>query len=169
LNIFVLDRDIVRCARAHCDQHVIKMILESVQILCTALNQKGIKTPYRSTHVKHPCVLWAGESYDNFCWLRALAFALNEEYRFRYRKEADHKSIAVLKTITGARFSRGGRTPFAQAMPEKYRVAGRRRGRLPRLLPGGENGVRHLDPPAAAPLVGAFTQKVAGQPSTEAM
>jgi hypothetical protein len=124
LNIFVLDRDIVRCARAHCDQHVIKMILESVQILCTALNQKGIKTPYRSTHVKHPCVLWAGESYDNFCWLRALAFALNEEYRFRYRKEADHKSIAVLKTITGARFSRGGRTPFAQAMPEKYRVAG---------------------------------------------
>jgi hypothetical protein len=119
-----LDRAIARCARAHCDQHVIKMILESVQILCTVLNGKGFKTPYRSTHVNHPCVLWAGESHDNFCWLRSLALALNEEYRHRYPKSTDHKSIAVLKAIAGARFPRRGLTPFAQAMPEKYRVPG---------------------------------------------
>lgn len=119
-----MERDIVRCARAHCDQHVIKMILESVQILCTVLNRKGFKTPYRSTHAKHPCVVWAGASYDNFCWLRSLALALNNEYRFRYQKTSDHKSVAVLKAITGARFPRRGLTPFAQAMPEKYRVPG---------------------------------------------
>jgi hypothetical protein len=124
MNIFVLDRDIEKCARAHCDQHVIKMILESAQILCTALNLKGIRTPYRSTHVKHPCVVWAGESFDNFRWLMSLARALNAEYRYRYKKTIDHKSIAVLEALAGARFPRGGLTPFAQAMPEKYRAPG---------------------------------------------
>lgn len=124
MNIFILDRDIEKCARAHCDQHVVKMILESAQILCTALNRKGIKTPYRSTHVKHPCVIWAGESFDNFRWLMSLARALNAEYRYRYKKTVDHKSMGVIKALGGARFPRRGITPFAQAMPEKYRVPG---------------------------------------------
>ena len=47
MNIFILDNDIEQCARYHCDQHVGKMILESAQLLCTALNQKPIATAYR--------------------------------------------------------------------------------------------------------------------------
>ena len=124
MNVFILDTDIEKCARYHCDQHVIKMVLESVQILCTALNKKGFRTPYRSTHQKHPCVLWAEESYDNFAWLRKLALALNREYKYRYGKKQDHKSIAVLKTISGMTYEHKGLTPFAQAMPEKYKVPG---------------------------------------------
>ena len=124
MNIFVLDHDIKRCAQAHCDQHVSKMILESVQMLCTALNKKGFETPYRSTHVKHPCVLWAGLSFDNFTWLIHLAEALNREYRFRYRKDKDHASIAVLNQIRHHRFESIGLTEFAQAMPDEYKVAG---------------------------------------------
>ena len=124
MNIFVLDQDIRRCARFHCDRHVSKMILESVQILCTALNGKGFTTPYRSTHVKHPCVLWAGASYDNFLWLTRLARALNDEYRFRYRKARDHASIAALDQIADYRFEAAGLTEFAQAMPEQYKVPG---------------------------------------------
>ena len=50
MNIFVLDRDIRRCARSHCDRHVSKMTLESVQMLCTALTLKGFDAPYRPTH-----------------------------------------------------------------------------------------------------------------------
>ncbi|WP_231579463.1 hypothetical protein [Photobacterium iliopiscarium] len=49
MNIFILDHDIEKCAQYHCDQHVVKMILESVQLLCTALNKKGFTTPYKST------------------------------------------------------------------------------------------------------------------------
>ncbi|USD36175.1 pyrimidine dimer DNA glycosylase/endonuclease V [Ferrimonas sp. SCSIO 43195] len=124
MNIFVLDDDIERCARSHCDQHVVKMILESVQLLCTALNKKGFDTPYRSTHLKHPCVLWVEESYDNFCWLRDLAVALNDEYRFRYGKPQDHKSMATLSLIESMPFARRGLTPFAQAMPEPFKVQG---------------------------------------------
>ena len=69
MNIFILDTEIPKCAEYHCDQHAIKMILESVQLLCTALNKKGFETPYKSTHMKHPCVLWVEASYDNFEWL----------------------------------------------------------------------------------------------------
>ena len=122
MNIFVLDQDIERCARYHCDQHVSKMILESVQMLCTSLNKQGMETPYRSTHVSHPCVLWLSESRDNFDWLTELARALNREYRYRYRKEADHASVAVLNRLPENPFPRRGLTPFAQAMPEDYKV-----------------------------------------------
>jgi hypothetical protein len=124
VNIFVLDEDIRTCAEYHCDQHAVKMILESVQLLCTALNKKGFTTPYRSTHVKHPCVLWVEESYDNFCWLRNLTLALNDEYRFRYDKGEDHRSINVLKEIEGIAFESRGLTEFAQAMPDHYKVPG---------------------------------------------
>jgi hypothetical protein len=124
MNIFILDKDIDRCARYHCDRHVSKMILESVQILCTALNKKGFSTPYRSTHVKHPCVLWVEESYDNFLWLAQLARALNAEYRYRYRKDRDHASIAVLDRIGDYHYEASGITEFAQAMPVQYKVPG---------------------------------------------
>jgi hypothetical protein len=123
MNIFVLDQSIKTCAQYHCDQHVSKMILESVQILCTALNKKGIDTPYRSTHIKHPCVLWAELSYDNFCWLKTLVEELNSEYRWRYDKDKDHASMAVLAAIDEQRFETQGLTPFAQAMPEVYKMA----------------------------------------------
>ena len=96
MNIFVLDKNIKKCAEFHCDKHIVKMILESVQMLCAALNKKGISTPYKSTHINHPCVLWIEKSFDNFTWLKDLALALTNEIRFRFEKEVDHKSISIL-------------------------------------------------------------------------
>ena len=100
------------------------MILESTQILCTALNKRGFETPYHSTHVNHPCVLWAEESLENFRWLVQLAYALNDEFRWRYNRNRDHASINVLRDIEYTRLVSRGLTPFAQAMPEQYRVEG---------------------------------------------
>ncbi len=124
MNIFVLDRNIDTCARYHCDQHVAKMILESVQLLCTCLNMQGYTTPYRSTHGHHPCVLWLEESHANWRWLRSLALALNREYRYRYQREVDHASIAVLAAIEDLRYADRGLTEFAQAMPAQYKYRG---------------------------------------------
>ncbi|MCF7886737.1 MAG: pyrimidine dimer DNA glycosylase/endonuclease V [Candidatus Marinimicrobia bacterium] len=124
MNIFVLDNDIKKCAHYHCDQHVIKMILESTQILCTALNLKGYKTPYKSTHTKHPCVKWVGKSYSNFKWLTELAYELNGEYKYRYEKDTDHKSIATLESIQQYSYEDLGLMEFVQAMPEEYKVPG---------------------------------------------
>ena len=124
MNIFILDEDIELCAQYHCDQHVVKMILESAQMLCTALNKKGHNTPYRSTHVKHPCVLWVEESFDNFCWLSELALELNREYRYRFARDTDHKSMSVISAISHLSYERAGLTEFAQAMPDEYKVPG---------------------------------------------
>lgn len=121
MNIFLLDNDIEQCAKYHCDQHVGKMILESAQLLCTALNQKGVSTPYRSTHINHPCTLWVGESLENFQWLVRLSYALNTEYRWRYDKDKDHASVAVIKQIQDCEFVSQGLTPFVQAMPVEYK------------------------------------------------
>ena len=93
-------------------------------MLCTALNKRGESTPYKSTHAKHPCVLWVEESYDNFEWLAELAVALNREYRFRFDKTQDHKSISALQQIEKLKYQRNGLTPFAQAMPAEYKVEG---------------------------------------------
>lgn len=122
MNIFILDENIKKCAQYHCDQHVVKMILESAQMLCTALNKKGLSTPYKSTHVNHPCVLWVEKSYDNFIWLYNLAIALNTEYRYRFEKSADHKSVSVLEQVRDLTYPALGLTQFAQAMPNEYKV-----------------------------------------------
>ena len=124
MNIFVLDRDISTCARYHADQHVIKMILESAQMLCTVLQQHGLDAPYRPTHAKHPCTIWAGNSLSNWLWLRELTLALNEEYKYRYAKEADHRSAIVVRDLPLPPIEDIGLTEFAQAMPDNYKVPG---------------------------------------------
>ena len=124
MNIFVLDRDIGRCAQYHADRHVVKMVLESAQMLCTVLAENGVEAPYRPTHVHHPCTLWAGESLSNWRWLRELALALNDEYRYRFGSGRDHKSAEVARGLPEPPVPDLGLTEFAQAMPEEYRVRG---------------------------------------------
>ncbi len=124
MNIFILDNDIGKCARAHCDKHVMKMILESAQILCTAANIRGFETPYRPTHRRHPCVLWAAESLANFRWLVRLGLALEKEYRYRWGEERSHRSGEVIHEMAGIKFEDIGPTEFAQAVPEWFRIQG---------------------------------------------
>jgi regulator of sirC expression with transglutaminase-like and TPR domain len=47
MNIFSLDNDTVPCAQHHCEQHVGKMILDSANLLFTALNPKPVTTAFR--------------------------------------------------------------------------------------------------------------------------
>ena len=125
MNIFYLDEDISNCAKYHADSHVIKMILESAQILCTALAIHGIKTPYKPTHFKHPCVLWVAESLDNWMWLRELTLELDKEYRYRWNKNNSHKSALVVKSLIFSNIEYAesiGITQRPQAMPKEYRI-----------------------------------------------
>ena len=124
MNIFILDTDLEKCARYHCDQHVVKMILESAQMLCAVNNENGLKSPYRTTHIHHPCTVWAGESLSNWLWLRGLTKALNKEYKFRYNHTKNHKSYDVVKDLPIPPIEDKGLTEFPQAMQEEYRVKG---------------------------------------------
>ena len=127
MNIFVLDYNPELCAQYHCDKHVVKMILESAQILCSALAQQGFVVPYGITHAYHPCVKWAMAARENRAWLIRLAKALNHEYMWRYRKSIPHKSMGAVKIAEACEQKRSAysnKTAFVQAMPEKYKISG---------------------------------------------
>lgn len=121
MNIFVLDETPEICATYHCDSHVIKMILESVQMLSTTVRSTGVIAGYRPTHKNHPCSKWARESIQNYQWLKQLTHCLNKEYIYRYDKVCNHKSYDMMLTLPDPELPDIGLTPFAQAMPEKYR------------------------------------------------
>tara|TARA_R110002167_G_scaffold61151_4_gene172486 strand:- start:2208 stop:2726 length:519 start_codon:yes stop_codon:yes gene_type:complete len=121
MNIFVLDQNIEKCAKYHCDKHVIKMILESAQMLSSVVRIQGFDIGYKLTHKNHPCSIWARESLSNYLWLLQLTEDLNSEYRYRYNKEVNHKSYDMVKTLPIPNLTDKGLTPFAQAMPEQYK------------------------------------------------
>jgi len=93
MNIFYLDKDPRLCTRYHCDKHVVKMILESAQLLCTAVNVLAGEqvTPYKSTHVNHPCSIWIRESYWNWNYTYKLMLELELEWNHRYQHNKSHK------------------------------------------------------------------------------
>lgn len=121
MNIFALSYNVEECAIWHLDKHIVKMPLETAQMLCTVLNKLGISTPYKPVHAKHPCTLWAGINQSNFRWLSNLGLELCKEYNYRYQKEhACHKVIMECISSTD-KLPEGNLTPFAQAMPDEYK------------------------------------------------
>jgi len=124
MNIFVLDEDPITAAKYHCDKHVVKMVLETAQIMCTTSYLCGNPAPYKPTHTQHPCRLWSQKTLGNWLWLHRLGLALAEEYKMRYDKH--HKSakiIADIPTPHGIDMNLA-LTPFVQCMPEQYHVTG---------------------------------------------
>lgn len=134
MNIFVTDLDPVVAARNLCDKHVVKMIVETTQILSTVSHRHGgTFVPYKPTHGRHPCTLWAGDSFANWMWLADHGIALVTEYHMRYKKV--HKCLELLielkvrgeagdgSPINGEFGEMSQLTPFAQAMPEQYKCA----------------------------------------------
>jgi hypothetical protein len=111
MNIFILSDNPVDAAIQHNDKHVVKMILESAQLLSTAhrildgteqIEQRVTKTGktrnvkvwklpdwrddilYGATHRNHPSAIWCRESVSNYQWLWELLSALTDEYYHRY-------------------------------------------------------------------------------------
>lgn len=121
MNIFILSKNIEKCAKYHCDKHVVKMILEYSQILSTVCRLNGLDEGYKKTHINHPCVVWARESKSNWLWLRELNYFLHEEYKYRYGKDKIHKSYLVSEELPVPELPKLGITTFVQAMPEEHR------------------------------------------------
>ena len=121
MNIFAVDTDPKIAAQQLCDKHVVKMILESAQMLCSVFPNGD--APYRRAFYNHPCTKWARESAENYEWLLDHAYAMCQEYTRRYGKV--HKSLDAISWC-GSNYHklnipRKGLTKFAQAMPEQYK------------------------------------------------
>ena len=125
MNIFVLDTDPVRAAQLHCDKHVVKMVLESAQLLSTAVltHMPDAIGLYRPTHKGHPCTMWASETRGNFDWLCELASGLVEEHALRYAPKRRHSSESVIDRCRELRslIPAGGMTEHPQCMPDELR------------------------------------------------
>ncbi len=129
MNIFAVDKDPVLAAKSLPDKLVVKMPLETAQILSTALIEHDCesKTIYKATHSHHPCVVWAGYTKGNFDWLVKHGLALCDEYFARYGKVhgREHKSRQVIEACANlskeVAFYRMYMTPFQQVMPENFR------------------------------------------------
>tara|TARA_R100000664_G_scaffold33096_1_gene49346 strand:- start:584 stop:1066 length:483 start_codon:yes stop_codon:yes gene_type:complete len=121
MNIFAVDNDPKIAAQQLCDKHVVKMILESAQMLCAVFPNGD--APYKRAFYNHPCTKWARESVENYEWLLNHAYAMCQEYTRRYGKV--HKSLNAIGWC-GSNYHKlnipsKGLTPFAQAMPEEYK------------------------------------------------
>ena len=97
MNIFFLHKDPVRAAKAQCDKHVVKMVLETTQKLSTAIRRRGYDIGYQSAYPKHPMTIWVGDTRDNFYWALCHAEELSKEYTARYGKF--HASQKVIDAI----------------------------------------------------------------------
>lgn len=117
MNIFVLSEDPAEAASMMCDKHVLKMIIESGQMLCAA-HEPGT-APWKRTHYNHPCAAWARSTTSNYNWLVEHGLALCREYTKRYGKL--HKSEEVIqwcKKIVPPSVPEGPLTPFAIAIKD---------------------------------------------------
>lgn len=128
MNIFVLHLLPKLAAQHHCDKHVIKMILETAQLLYSAHHMLGTgelpEGAYKKTHVNHPCALWVRESLANYTWLAELGWELCKEYQYRYGDHKTHKTerhIVWLRDNPPLTIPTVPQTPFRQAMPDLYK------------------------------------------------
>jgi hypothetical protein len=118
LNLFILDPDPIISAQLQCDKHVVKMIVESAQMLSTThrtldglletrksksgktnvkywvLPDKRENILYKSVHVGHPCTVWSTLNKANYNWHYTHFIALCNEYTYRYGKK--HKTETEL-------------------------------------------------------------------------
>lgn len=144
MNIFILDSEINKSAQYHVDKHVVKMILESAQLLCSAhhvrynfdgdightlspterkkvSNNPHTRAPYKPTHLNHPCAIWVRKSTGNYNYLYELATELNKEYTYRYNKS--HKSYdTVISKLPKFYSDNETITDFALCMPDQYKT-----------------------------------------------
>ena len=142
MNIFILSDDPVQAAQLQCDKHIVKMVLESAQMLSTAhrmLDGNVMKAPsksgkrmvnkyvhpdldmnealYNAVHFNHPCTVWTMQSAKNYAWHFRHFIALCNEYKYRYGKThmTDEKLRCVLAKYP-ENIPKKKQTPFALAM-----------------------------------------------------
>lgn len=145
MNIFYLDKDVTKCAEYHCDKHVVKMILEYAQLLCTAhrvldgweyidassgrrikrwrlTDEMHDQILYKATHINHPSAVWARESRQNYDWLFSLFKSLLQEYTHRYGKKHATERLVYWLRKAPRNIDDTGFTQPTPAMPDEFKV-----------------------------------------------
>ena len=121
MNIFFLHKDPSRAAKAQCDKHVVKMVLETTQMLSTAARRNGFDIGYKAAYPSHPMTKWVGDNNYNFSWALEHAQELSKEYFARYGKfHACQKVIDKFLPLKGS-YINFSEPP--QCMPDEFKCA----------------------------------------------
>ena len=140
MNIFVTDRCPIQSARNLPDKHIVKMPLETCQMLSIIYSDwyygvgklyKSDGTPYRTSHGafrNHPCTQWAAANQYNLAWLIKHGLALCDEYTFRYVKvhtclDVMLQAVRIYNACFDDSVTVASRkvTHFTRAMPESIK------------------------------------------------
>jgi hypothetical protein len=125
LNIFALDYDPKKSARCHVNSHIVKMPLETAQMLCTARHILGSDSEprYKPSHKNHPCTKWVMESQENYLWLCRFGLELCDEYSWRYWRTHACRKVILDCLDDAPKFDANELTVFALAMPDDCKLA----------------------------------------------
>lgn len=147
MNIFYIDEDPTQAAQWMVDKHVVKMILESAQLLSTAhrlldgveyvgTTATGRKAKrwkledaretiiYSATHINHPSAVWARTSVENYQWLVDHFFALMKEYTYRYGKtHACYGDLSYALASPPMNLKAWDKTPIIPAMADEFIIS----------------------------------------------
>ena len=122
MNIFLLDADPKYAPQMQCDKHVVKMVLETAQMLSTAARARGHDVGYKSAYPNHPMTIWVGDTRDNFYWALCHAEELSKEYTMRYKKfHACQKIIDAIRELYPSLSSFKNITDPPQCMPDEFK------------------------------------------------
>lgn len=143
MNIFYLSNNAAEAAKYHNNRHLVKMILETGQLLSTA-HRVLDGTPYtdttksgrkvtrwahpttslmQATHINHPSAVWVRESAAHYDWLFELFNELLLEYTYRYQK---HHACERLFDDLSSSPANIPNTPFVPpppAMPDSCKIS----------------------------------------------
>lgn len=145
MNIFYLHEDPRQCAEWMVDKHVVKMILETAQLLSTAHRildgEESIDTSsgrkkkvyklhderdgilYSATHINHPSAVWTRQAVENYNWLVDHLFALSDEYTYRYgKRHMTMEKMALTIQSPPLNLNEWDMTPMPSCMDEQYKI-----------------------------------------------
>jgi hypothetical protein len=149
MNIFAIDKDPIQSAMWMVDRHVVKMVLETAQLLSTAhrildgtmyIDASGLARPhgrkvkrwrlpderervlYSATHINHPSAVWCRATVHNYGWLYQHFVALMNEYTYRYGKVHKCESMSQWLVYPPKNIKIAELTPVTPAMPDEYKV-----------------------------------------------
>lgn len=148
MNIFYLSHDAIQAAQWMVDKHVVKLILESAQMLSTTHRfLDGIEVPgksktgrnvkrwrlddardpviYTATHVNHPSTVWVRQSIMNYNWLVDHFHALGKEYTYRYGKihKCFQSDLAFMLSSPPNNLKNYEWTKMPSAMADEYKIS----------------------------------------------